>query len=627
VAGRILSRIVLVLIGILVGALGWPTGLAAQTTDEVESLRVHVEVARNGSIRVTERIRVRSETVFRHGLVRYYATTRRRPDGLGWMQLPFRLGSVTLDGTPTTFRETAAGGPFGRSGLRVRAGGPVRLVGEHTFKLVYETERRVDYGPVEDVLVWDVTGSGWGVPIREASVVLTVEGLSTSPAVTARVGPRAGAGEPVAAAWDPATGATATMPRPLNPGESFSIGLRLPKWSIAAVPYHVEREWFWLDWRDWIEAGWALGVVAALYLLMWIRVGRDPSETLVVEIAPPAGLSAAAIGYLHARRWHPRLYAAALVSLATRGAVRVVRSAGGWTVERGEARGGLPADERVVLREVLGAEKAVPLRVESAERLALGAEALRRSLSTTLERAFFLQNRRWFLAGLGVSVASLLALAWRWRFDIEAGSTAVAVFLTLWTLATVSLAVRAVAFVAHARAGGGRIGYAWGAVSVIAFVPLAVSNTAIAWGVLRMVPLHIVAAGLAIGVTNAAFYHLLLLERPTVGGSRLLARVEGFRHFLETVDADRLARLGAQADPTTFDRYLPHAIALGVEHAWARRFRALLSPPGAVGAVRNPPSAWCVAPAGEAPEDPAGLAKELTEALGEAHAATLRSSA
>jgi hypothetical protein len=212
-------------------------------------------------------------------------------------------------------------------------------------------------------------------------------------------------------------------------------------------------------------------------------------------------------------------------------------------------------------------------------------------------------------------VLSLLILAWRWRFDIEAGSTLAAVVLTLWTLATVSFGVRAVAYVGHARAGGSRIAYAWGAVSALLFVPFAVSDFGIAWGVLRMVPLHIGAASLAIGVTNAVFYHLL--ERPTAGGGRLVERVQGFRHFLETVDADRLARFGASPDATTFDRYLPHAIALGVDQVWARRFGALLSPPGAVGAVRGSGSAWCVTQSGDATiEDPTGLANELTQVLG-----------
>jgi hypothetical protein len=140
---------------VLVGALVTSPGVAAQAMDEVESLRVHVDVARDGSMRVTERIRVRSETVFRHGLVRYFATTRRRPAGIGWMQLPFDVRSATLDGTPTNFRETMAGGPLGRSGLRVRAGGPLPMTGPHTFELVYETGRRVDYGPVDAGLVWE----------------------------------------------------------------------------------------------------------------------------------------------------------------------------------------------------------------------------------------------------------------------------------------------------------------------------------------------------------------------------------------------------------------------------------------------------------------------------------------
>jgi hypothetical protein len=91
------------------------------------------------------------------------------------------------------------------------------------------------------------------------------------------------------------------------------------------------------------------------------------------------------------------------------------------------------------------------------------------------------------------------------------------------------------------------------------------------------------------------------------------------------VDSDRLARLGAALDTTTFDRYLPYAIALGVEHVWARRFDALLSPPGAVGAVRGPAFAWFVTPAGEAPaEDPAGFVQELTKALGGEHSADRR---
>jgi len=50
----------------------------------------------------------------------------------------------------------------------------------------------------------------------------------------------------------------------------------------------------------------------------------------------------------------------------------------------------------------------------------------------------------------------------------------------------------------------------------------------------------------------------------------------GFREFLNTVEGDRLARLPADL----FERCLPYAIALGVEHHWANAFSGVaLGPP------------------------------------------------
>ena len=53
---------------------------------------------------------------------------------------------------------------------------------------------------------------------------------------------------------------------------------------------------------------------------------------------------------------------------------------------------------------------------------------------------------------------------------------------------------------------------------------------------------------------------------------------------MNRVDADRLKRM----PPDTFEKYLPYAMALGVEHHWAQAF---------AGIVQNPPS-WYVSPNG-----------------------------
>jgi uncharacterized membrane protein len=75
---------------------------------------------------------------------------------------------------------------------------------------------------------------------------------------------------------------------------------------------------------------------------------------------------------------------------------------------------------------------------------------------------------------------------------------------------------------------------------------------------------------------NVLFHHLL--KAPTLAGRALMDRVEGFKMFLTAVDADRLQTV-ARPDktPQLFERFLPYAFALGVEHAWAEQFSQVLA--------------------------------------------------
>jgi uncharacterized membrane protein YgcG len=74
------------------------------------------------------------------------------------------------------------------------------------------------------------------------------------------------------------------------------------------------------------------------------------------------------------------------------------------------------------------------------------------------------------------------------------------------------------------------------------------------------------------------------LSAKTVQGGRTRIAILGFQEFMNRVDADRLKRM----PPDTFEKYLPYAMALGVEHHWAQAF---------AGIVQNPPT-WYVSPNG-----------------------------
>jgi hypothetical protein len=61
----------------------------------------------------------------------------------------------------------------------------------------------------------------------------------------------------------------------------------------------------------------------------------------------------------------------------------------------------------------------------------------------------------------------------------------------------------------------------------------------------------------------------------TVAGARTRIAVLGFQEFMNRVDADRIKRM----PPDTFEKFLPYAMALGVEHHWAQAFDGIIKDP------------------------------------------------
>jgi uncharacterized membrane protein len=87
-----------------------------------------------------------------------------------------------------------------------------------------------------------------------------------------------------------------------------------------------------------------------------------------------------------------------------------------------------------------------------------------------------------------------------------------------------------------------------------------------------------VAAAGAIALTVLiVFLFARVMTAKSMKGVRTRVAILGFQEFMNRVDADRLKRM----PPDTFEKYLAYAMALGVEHRWAKAFE---------GIVRNPPT-------------------------------------
>jgi len=572
-----LCRRVLLAWGLCLLAVAARPGVsAAQEVEEILSYDVLVDVRPGGRLEITEQITVRAlGQQIRRGIYRDFPTSFPRWSGMGRIEAPFEVEAVLRDGEPEPYAVLSIGGEVGRGGVRVRAGrSDVFLdpgVYEYTFR--YTTDRWVHFADAEDQLFWNVTGNGWSFPIREATARVRIEELGVAPRLEAWTGPEGSTARDAEMSWNEADReASFRTTRGLGPSEGLTVRLTFPSGSVTPPSREQQAEWFALDWGGYVEAGYLVLFVIGLYLLMWRRVGIDPaSGPILPRSEPPAGFSPAALAFLEARGYEVSQFAATLVSMAMKGAIRIERVGDTWKLRKENEQAPLAPEEQQVFDKLFTGSRSITLQQSEHVKVRSAIKALKQALSRQLEREYFVNNRLWFLGGLAVSLVGLAVLAWRWRFGIEPEALFLGLWLTIWSAGVFTMVYRIVQLL---RTGGGSPGAYAGAFALGLFsLPFIGAEIFVAGWLTVLVPTHLVAAVLLVGGTNVLFYHLL--ERPTLRGRGVLDQLEGFKAYLE---GTRPSRLEYDEGIQHFEEYLPHAIALGIEERWAGGFREALTP-------------------------------------------------
>jgi len=272
---------------------------------------------------------------------------------------------------------------------------------------------------------------------------------------------------------------------------------------------------------------------AGMFALWWYK-GRDPDPGMSVApmYEPPAGISPAEAGTLLDDTIHPRDITSTMVDLAVRGYIKIEETA-----------------EKVLLfthkdyvfhllkpREQWGTGLAPHERVMLENVFAEGGET----------RLSSLKNR--FYTAVPVIRQDIMAALKRkgiYLLDPESAN-----------------------------------GYSIGA-AVLILVPFAILQFTGWANFLNSVGLAIVCVLLSAAIW---WRFARVMTAKTVAGARTRIAVLGFQEFMNRVDAERLKIM----PPTIFEKFLPYAMALGVEHHWAQAF---------AGIVKDPPQ-WYVGPGG-----------------------------
>ena len=555
-----------------------PEFLASGGGERIISYVSEIAVGADASLDVTETIRLMSEgRDIRHGIYRDFPTRYERNGRR--VRVGFELQSVARDGHAEPYARERID-----NGVRIRIGSADVDVpaGEHTYVIHYRTTRQLGFFPAYDELYWNVTGNGWmfGIDSAEARIRLPQPVQWGNRAVYTGVQGSTGSSGRVVSE-SPAEIVFRTT-APLQPYEGFTVAIAWPKGVIAEPPPPSAAAIWLADYGPILAALLALGALVWFYYYAWKRAGRGPvAGTVVPLFEPPANMSAAAIRYVRRMGYDNRCFAAAIVESGVRGKLRLEEGEGGWfskaktTIHRTGDAGDMPAPERDMLGKLFGGGASIEMDKANHAAFRAAQSALESGLKEAYLGKLFLTNKGWAWVGLALVVAAMLFVATFIGMidpDAEPGeavTSALGLLLiagSIWAGKGSRLAMTGGSMWLAALSILLGLG---GAILVAIAFTLVVASGWLAGILALLSPL------LALPLAASAFKWM---AAPTREGRIVMDKIAGFERYLSVTEEARLETLHPpEKTPELFERYLPHAIALGVENRWAGRFAGVLA--------------------------------------------------
>lgn len=507
-------------------------------TEGIKNLSVDVHVLPDASLVVHEKILVTSEgRMIRHGIVRDFPTQYRMWFGLRAV-VPFQVIEALCDGKPVAHKTVTY-----MNGVRVYLGDEDTFVsaGMHTYLLTYQVQRILSFHRDYDQLAWNVTGNDSIFPIEQVSASVHLpKGI---PAEKVQCMGYTGLYGDTGSAYcvQRSTGNTYVFKTTevLQPGSGFTLDLAWPKGFISPMSWIGFMLYLIRDNLDLCILIISLLLLVFVYAVVLQRAWRGMPHTTVIPLFyPPRDFMPGAIRYVAKRHFDATCLTSEVANMAVLGYL---------TIEY--KKNLLTRDTYTLIKKENDVTK---IAFEYAD----------------LYKALFANGDRVVLGDptSGLVVDSLIN-----RLKLTYAKQCAPQFLQ------------------------SRFTYMWPALllSLGSFVIAFFFNF---YAFLSLLDIAVVVLHLLVHIVSCA-----LLPAYSYEGQLMKNEIDGFKLFLKTTEKERIKLVGTPPTrtPELFERYLPYAIALGVEKKWAAQFAPLFKSLEAQGTPYTPlwvsgpsPLAW-----------------------------------
>jgi uncharacterized membrane protein YgcG len=601
------------LIVILSFAASSPANAYFADGERITSFKSDITVNKDSTLSVQETIDVQTnnETI-KHGIYRDYPTDYRNPLGLNYV-VDLKVVKVTRDNKPEKYSVQSM-----PNGYRIYIGDENVTIpaGKYSYEFDYTVDRMLGFFADKDELYYNITGNGWSYPIDkvESRIVLPFNVEKKDLKIDSYFGSTNSKDQSVASTVTTSnnqTIVTTKTTKVLELKQGFSMSVGWPKGNVTA-PTFIQDAAFMIKNNLLLVFGVAgLFVISLFYFLAWWFFGRDTkTKTVIPLFSPPNNMSPAGVRYLNRMGFDDKCMTANVVDLAVKGLVTIVKDKEDYAIKNNNVEKMiLPEDEAKLYKSMfkneidLSEDKNEFMMIEIMGKLAeqFGEEDTKKQLKITqsnwrrlgaIVKKFkknmdelwgaknVIKNTKYRIIPLIWSVllvgiiffSSFFAVAVEGNKSYDSGES-IPLFLVIFWNVIISVFVYGVVKLWIKYFQTKKLANLLAAIPITVFmsffiIPGIYLIYAAGW-LQSIIVLFVVFGTWGVNMWGASALKIRSAE-----GVKLQNEIDGFKMFLDTTDRLKIKKMypDLPLNFTTYEKYLPYAIALDLESKWSQTF-------------------------------------------------------
>jgi Predicted membrane protein (DUF2207) len=322
----------------------------------------------------------------------------------------------------------------------------------------------------------------------------------------------------------------------------------------------------------------------AYYLAVAIALHWRPARRIAVtSYEPPRGISPALAAYLFENGRYERAFAAALVSLAAAGFLKIYEEGDHFALKKLGKVGKPAAPEEAAIFGALFPEPVDTYEFSATDTGGIShvCREFEKTITEIAEPELISRHWQLWYAGLAFSMFVIVLAIDSLPIHVGVGQSPGVVYLGLLCV------LCGACFVAALRAWPSTLRKLFSFLPGIRRPPLTLNRSDVipfclsisalfGFGLLASATTNQMAM-IVIALLFLAELFRHVFEAPTIAGRQAIEKLKGFREFLARAEADRMNRENRPGHtPETLEANSGYAVALNVEHAWGQEFTGSL---------------------------------------------------